>query len=326
MTNDTSQSLRTDAVLAWLDQQGQQVEDFTELTGDVSLRRYFRLNSADSTAIVAVYPSNIRAACRNFLETTRLLSRAGVRVPRVLASDCELGLTLLEDLGSDTLYDLRDTASGTLSAYFWRATADLQRIQSLALEEVAPLNPPLNRDLLWRELQQTWTSLLEPRGVVADPGFSRALEETLQELCRLLDTESLVPCHRDFMSRNFVPVDPHPELAVLDHQDLRLGPRHYDLASLLNDSLFPPATLEEEILAHHLGDEPEQRISYHRAAAQRALKATGTYETFGLRGDTRHRKLIPETIGRALRHLGHLPEATAIRSELGERVSPLLIC
>ena len=326
MTDDTSQSPRTDAVLSWLAQQGHKAEELNELTGDVSLRRYFRLNSNDGTAIVAVYPPKIRAACSNFLKTTRLLSRVGVRVPRVLASDCERGLTLLEDLGSDTLYDLRDTASSTLPAYFWRATADLQRIQSLAVGEVAPLNPPLNRDLLWQELQQTWTSLFEPRGVLADPGFSRALEETLQELCRLLDTEPPVPCHRDFMSRNFIPVDPHPEIAVLDHQDLRLGPRHYDLASLLNDSLFPSEALEEEILVHCLGDEPAQRTPYHRAAAQRTLKATGTYETFSLRGDTRHRQLIPETLGRALRHLGHLPEATVLRGELAERMAPLLIC
>lgn len=326
MPDETSQSPRRDAVLTWLAQQGMTVENLTELTGDVSVRRYFRLTANDGTAIVAVYPPKIRAACSNFLATTRLLSRAGVRVPQVLTSDCERGLTLLEDLGPDTLYDLRAVASSTLSAYFWRATADLSRIQSLAVEEVAPLNPPLNRDLLWQELHQTWTCLLEPRGVVADPGFSRALEETLQEICRLLDTEPSVPCHRDFMSRNLVPVDPYPELAVLDHQDLRLGPRHYDLASLLNDSLFPSETLEEEILLHCLGDQPAQRIPYHRAAVQRTLKASGTYETFGLRGDTRHRKLIPQTLARALGHLRHLPEATATRDELRERMAPLLIC
>jgi len=326
MTDDESRSSRIDNVLSWLAQQEQAAGDLTELTGDVSLRRYFRLTTDDGTAIVATYPPEMRAACRNFLETTRLLSRVGVRVPRVLATDCEQGMTLLEDLGSDTLYDLRDPTSEILSAYFWRAVAYLKRIQSLPVAEVAPLNPPLNGDLLWRELSQTWTSLLEPRGVVADPEFSRVLEETLQELCRLLDTELPVPCHRDFMSRNLVPVDPHPELAVLDHQDLRLGPRQYDLASLLNDSLFPSAALEEEILLHCLGDEPVARIPYHRAAAQRTLKATGTYETFALRGDTRHRMLIPETLGRALRHMDHLPEATAIGGELAERIAPLIIC
>ena len=204
---------------------------------------------------------------------------------------------LLEDVGSDTVYDLRDAAPATLSAYFWRASADLERIQSLPIAEVAPLNPPLNRDLLSQELNQTWSSLFEARGLVADPGFSRALQEALQELCRLLATNPPVPCHRDFMTRNLIPVVPRPELAVLDHQDLRLGPRYYDLASLLNDSLFPSDALEEEILLHCLGDEPTERTLYHRAAAQRTLKATGTYETFALRGYVRHRQLIPRDPG-----------------------------
>ena len=36
---------------------------------------------------------------------------------------------------------------------------------------------------------------------------------------------------------------------MLDHQDLRLGPPFYDLASLLNDTLFPPPDAEEALLA-----------------------------------------------------------------------------
>lgn len=326
MTDNASQDTRHHEIQAWLALQGLDVEHFRELTGDVSLRRYVRLTSGGTSTILAVYPPEIRAACRNFLATTRLLSQAGVRVPRILASDCGQGLTLLEDVGSATLYDLRDTVGSGLAGYFWQAITDVERIQSIAVEKVAPLNPPLDRDLLWRELTQTWSSLFEPHGLCTDPGFSRVFEATLREVCRLLDTESPVPCHRDFMSRNFVPVEPQPELAVLDHQDLRLGPRHYDLASLLNDSLFPSEALEEEILDHCLSAEPAERISYHRAAAQRTLKATGTYETFAQRGYPRHRKLIPETLQRAVRHLGHLPEATEIRSDLEKRMAPLLIC
>ena len=326
MTDDTSPIPRRDELLSWLIRQGLNVGGLSQLPGDVSLRRYVRVDIDGGTAIVALYPTEIRPACRNFLQTTRMLSAAGVRVPRVLASACDQGLVLLEDLGSDTLYDLRDTTPSNLSTYFWRASADLQRIQSVSVDEVEPLNPPLDRDLLWRELSQTWTSLFEPRGLVADAGFSRRLQETLTEICALLDAEPPVPCHRDFMTRNLIPVEPYPELAVIDHQDLRLGPRYYDLASLLNDSLFPSDALEEEILLHCLGAEPAERALYHRAAAQRTLKATGTYETFALRGFKRHQNLISGTLGRALRHLRRLPEADEVCDELEERLTPLLIC
>ncbi len=188
------------------------------------------------------------------------------------------------------------------------------------------LNPPLGHDLLWQELIQTWSVLFEPLGLVADPGFARDLQSLLEQLCRFLDQEPSVPCHRDFMVRNLVPVPPIPELAVLDHQDLRLGPQGYDLASLLNDSLFPTPDLEEELLQHHLGGDPESSLRYHRAAAQRTLKAIGTYEMFAQRGFRRHRKLIPGTLERALRNLRQLPEAQEIGSALERRMAPLLIC
>nr|HPK65586.1 phosphotransferase [Thermoanaerobaculia bacterium] len=54
-------------------------------------------------------------------------------------------------------------------------------------------------------------------------------------------------CHRDYMVRNLLPVGDGEVAAVgvIDHQDLRLGPPWYDLASLCNDSLFPPPELVE---------------------------------------------------------------------------------
>ena len=326
MTKGMFQRLQKDEVLSWLNRQGVPAETLTELSGDVSMRRYTRVGNGGETSILATYPPEMEPACRNFLESTRLLSQAQVRVPQVLSSDCEMGLMLLEDVGTDSVYDLRELSPSGLAAYFWRATADLPRIQSISTTEVAPLNPPLGRDLLRQELDQTWSTLFNPQGVVTDPGFAHCLQDVLDQLCALLAEEIPVPCHRDFMVRNLIPVDPTPELAVLDHQDLRMGPRYYDLASLLNDSLFPVPDLEEKILLQSLGEDPLERIRYHRAAAQRTLKATGTYEKFAQRGFERHRRLIPGTLQRALRHLRFLPEARYIHSELEKRIAPLLIC
>ena len=63
MSDEASQSTRQDKVLSWLGQQGLTVEDFTELTGDVSLRRYVRVAHDGETAIVGIYPPEIRPAC-----------------------------------------------------------------------------------------------------------------------------------------------------------------------------------------------------------------------------------------------------------------------
>jgi aminoglycoside/choline kinase family phosphotransferase len=180
---------------------------------------------------------------------------------------------------------------------------------------VADLNPLLGFELLRRELAQTWDLYLEPQGLVAGPGLAAGLRAVLDEVCANLAAEPPVPCHRDFMVRNLMPLPGISEVAVLDHQDLRLGPPAYDLASLLNDTLFPPAAVEDALLAAALPGAGE-RVCYHRAAAQRTLKAVGTYASFARRGADRHVPLIGPTLARCVEHLARLPEAAALAGEL----------
>ncbi|MFP5284349.1 MAG: phosphotransferase, partial [Thermoanaerobaculia bacterium] len=218
------------------------------LPGDVSPRRYTRLVGSGGSAILATYPPDIRGTCTRFLRTTELLLQAGVPVPRVLASSCDEGWMLVEDLGPQTLGEWgRDRPWSELSPYFERALELADRIGRIPVERVEGLNPRLGGELLRRELAQTWDLFLEPRGLAIP-----ALGAVLDEICANLDAETPVSCHRDFMVRNLMPLPASGSdtgLIVLDHQDLRLGPPAYDLASLLNDTLFPPPELEEALLA-----------------------------------------------------------------------------
>jgi hypothetical protein len=170
--------------------------------------------------------------------------------------------------------------------------------------------------MLRRELTQTWDLFLEPRGLLADADLALDLHAALDVLCATLGGEPPVPCHRDFMVRNLMPL-PGGELAVLDHQDLRLGPPLYDAASLLNDTLFPPAEAEEALVAAMIsGAGPDDRVRYQRAAAQRTLKAVGTYASFARRGAIRHLPLIPPTLLRFVRNFSRLPEGEPLAARL----------
>jgi len=111
---------------------------------------------------------------------------------------------------------------------------------------------------------------------------------------------------------------PNGGLVVLDHQDLRLGPPLYDLASLLNDTLFPPAAEEEALLAKALTSSAAGLGSYHRAAAQRCLKAVGTYAKFARLGADRHVPLIAPTLARFVNHFSQLPEGAPLSARLRE--------
>lgn len=306
----------------WLAGSGFQIADWQPLSGDVSPRRYTRLAFADgTTAILATYPPEVQAACPRFLRTTEILSAGGIPVPRILAVDCDRGWMVVEDLGPETLGDWRGRPWSELEGYFGHALEIAGRIGRLSGDGLEALNPVLGGELMTRELQQTWDVFLEPNGFLADPATATALRAGIDELVARLAAEPPVPCHRDFMVRNLMPL-PAERVVVLDHQDLRLGPPFYDLASLLNDTVFPPAAAEEALLARALsGDGPSpgapmNRERYHRAAAQRTLKAVGTYAAFARRGANRHVPLIAPTLERFLEHLARLPEGDRLAGDL----------
>ncbi len=305
----------------WLAAQGFAAERIEPLPGDVSPRRYGRVRlAAGGSAILAIYPEEIRETAVRYLRASELLGTVRVPVPRIFAVDLARGRMLIEDLGEETLAERRDLDDESVAAFFRHAARLGERIATLApslLLGDTPLNPPLDGALLRRELRQTEEVFLAPRRLLGDAGVRRAIAALFDEICARLGAEPAVPCHRDFMARNLIPrsaPDGASEVAVIDHQDLRLGPPCYDLASLLNDTRFPSPALEAELLVALEGE--ERVLSYHRAAAQRTLKATGTYARFAERGAPRHLPLIPATLRRALAHLSRIPEGADLAGEL----------
>lgn len=290
----------------WLVAGGADVERVEPLVGDLSSRSYFRvhLSGPGPTLVVARYPRELAAAQDRFRRAAELLERAGVRIPKLLRDDPEAGLALLEDLGPRTLYE-RATSWTPLVGELEAALGAAAAIARLPPSEVEALgSEPLGEPLLRRELAQTIELFLAP-SALATPELVAALGE----LCRRLGAEPLVPCHRDFMARNLIPLA-GGGVGVLDFQDLRLGPPAYDLASLLNDSLFAETELEASVVGTRL-ESVGGWESYRRAVAQRCLKAVGTFVKFAATGRTRHLRLIEPTLACALRQLVLLPETSA---------------
>lgn len=301
----------------WLRLRGHAVDRLEALAGDVSARRYFRLHDDGESSILAVYPDELRASCARWIVTDRLLRGAGVRAPEILDADCEAGFMLLEDLGPETLRDRSASPWPALRPWLDSAVEIADRIRAIDAAEVADLQPPLGEKVLTAELEQTRALYLEPRGLCGEEDLAAALRAGLRRLVATLAAARPEPCHRDFMARNLVPLA-DGGLAVLDHQDLRLGPPFYDLASLTNDTFYLSATATAELLGERLGG-AEARLAFHRAAAQRTLKIVGTFEAFRRRGDARHAPLIRPSLEAALAHLGELPET----ADLADRLRPV---
>lgn len=300
----------TGSAAAWLRDQGLELDELTPLTGDLSARRYarVRLTGKPRPHILARYPPVLRDAQRRFAAAARLLHEAGVRVPEILVDDLESGCSLLEDLGPETLYE---SLEGWTDGHDWlaRSLGAVTRIRQLDADRVAALgSPPLDAALLRAELDRPLRLLLVPGGYAND-----RLTSALGELCGRLGEPPLAPCHRDFMARNLVPLEQEGRVGVLDFQDLRLGPPEYDVASLLNDSLFAAPEIEEEAL----GETDRER--YGRAVVQRSLKAAGTFVALAEQGKPQHLPLVARSLARAAPHLARLPETARAFEPLAGR-------
>ena len=213
---------------------------------DAGFRSYWRTRSAAPSRIVMDSPPD-KEDVRPWLRVRDLLDAGGVRVPRVLARDIDAGFLLLEDLGGPTVAQVIDDANA--DAHMDAAITQLVRLQSLAL----PADfPAFGEALLQRDagLFEEWF-LRRHLGLELDCGDAERLELAQRRLMDNALTQARVPTHRDYMPRNLMPVDDGP--AVLDFQDLVLGPVAYDPVSLLRDAFlsWPEARVDDWLRRYH---------------------------------------------------------------------------
>jgi aminoglycoside/choline kinase family phosphotransferase len=209
-------------------------------SSDASFRRYFRLagkeaEGAGVTTLIAV-DAPPPEKCREFAQIAKLLSAAGVNVPRVLEVDFEAGFMLVTDLGT-TVY-LSALNPGNARALMRDALDALIRWQLASQPDVLP---PFDEAFLRREMEllPEWF-IGRHLGREVDEKTHGLLDRTFALLVASARAQPQVFMLRDFMPRNLM-LMPEPNPAnpgVLDFQDAVYGPITYDVASLLRDAFL----------------------------------------------------------------------------------------
>lgn len=290
------------------------------LAGDASTRKYYRVICDQSTWVLMSWEPFENEANYPFLNILKHLNQSGVLVPKVSAVSPSLGLVLLEDLGDLTLErKFWENQDQSLAQPFYEKALD--QIIRFHVDATKPTQPkPLCQvvqfdvpKFMW-ELNYAKTHLLEGMcKLQLSPNVVTQLEAVFLKICQRLDQQTKVVCHRDYHSRNIMLK--LGKTYIIDFQDARLGPCHYDMVSLLHDSYVDMEDwLRNSLLDSYLSElgakggpkysKSEFMDVFQIQIIQRCFKACGSFASFYVtRGDTRYLKYIAPTVRKVLHAL-----------------------
>jgi len=310
--------------------------DLKIVAGDASNRRYFRLDSGDSSYIVAEAPP---ATEKNeaFVAVRNILAQAGVKVPQIHAVDLGRGYLLLEDLGNCSL--LPELSSDTVEGYYQHAFTLLEEMAAIDIGNWS--DGFYDLDLLSEELGRFTTWFVEALlGYSLDAGERDLVQRFNAVLIDSALQQPRVLVHRDFHSRNLM-VQPSGELAVIDFQDAVVGPVTYDLVSLLRDCYirWPTGQVQQWALAYHAKMQKKGRLTdvekaqflcwFDWMGLQRHIKVLGTFARLHLRdgkpGYLHDLPLVVHYVEEILeKYAGEVPVFAEFQGWFKGRVSPLI--
>jgi N-acetylmuramate 1-kinase len=256
-----------------------------KLAGDASFRRYDRLELAGRRAVLMDAPPP-QEDVRPFLAVARLLQGMGFSAPEIIAEDVAAGLLLLEDFGDDTY--TRVLTQGADAAPLYGLAVDLlialhRRFPAAAVGAIPPYDD--QRLLAEAALLVDWYL----PAMVGKPTEPALREEYLGLWRALLPVARGIPTSlvlRDYHVDNLMVLAGRTGLAacgLLDFQDAVIGPRSYDLVSLLEDARRDvPGELAAAMLARYLAafpglDRAAFAASYAVLGAQRNCKIVGIF-------------------------------------------------
>jgi hypothetical protein len=221
-----------------------------------------------------------------------------VRVPALIADD-GAGSQIVEDFGTEDLAERFSSKPDERIEWLARCAEAAARIAGMG---DPGLNPPFDTALFRRELdlarEAVFDMLLESP---LAPDARRVHDRWADALAAEVAAQPYTLCHRDYHANNLFAVD--GSAAVIDFQDLRLGPDTYDLASLLWERTTlswmsdDVARLMLEAFATARGADPDAFAArLGRVLLQRAWKVCGTFARAIAcgRGDAYRRYLPPE--------------------------------
>jgi aminoglycoside/choline kinase family phosphotransferase len=286
----TTEDVRDVARAEFLRASGQATAELEALPVDASFRRYFRLHGASRPMLLMDAPPP-KEDVRPFIRIARHLIGLGLSAPAIHEHDEAQGFALIEDFGNATYTRLLDcgAAEGPLFHAATEALIGLHRHPDGAKVEALPYDNAKMLDEA-TELPEWYGLAVAGRALPADAtaSFTGLWRELLE--CMPPSDNGLVLL--DYHVDNLMQLPGRAGAAtcgLLDFQDARIGPKAYDLMTLLrNERRGIDPALSDALYDHYIAnakpaDADGFGLWYRVLAAQRYTKVLGRFARLTLR-------------------------------------------
>ncbi|MCL1076671.1 aminoglycoside phosphotransferase [Parashewanella spongiae] len=231
----------------WLEKYFGEPVSISLVSGDASFRRYFRVIRPNSNYIAVDSPVDL-VPIDPFIEMANAYTLAGLKVPKVIATDKTQGFMLLSDLGDIQL--LNQLTENTVHHYYSEALNLLPKVTRVNGTTQHAL-PQFDQAFILKELNIFNEWLLEFHlNLKIDSETQTMLDTCFEDLTNNALQQPQYAMHRDYHSRNIMLQD--NQLHLIDFQDTVIGPVTYDAVSLLRDCyIIWPEECIQQLMQHH---------------------------------------------------------------------------
>ncbi len=309
---------------------GRSLRTLDKLHGDASYRTYYRATTADgATTVVMQMPEGMQSVSEEitnfngtheelpFINMTRFLDGCGLPVPSILKEDHDHHILILEDMGDTLMSALVDGKPLDVQRAWYAKAIDLlvrmqEQTEKHRDERCVAFKRSFDSTLLNWEFDHFREYGIEARlnTELTDDDYEIFIGETRS----ISDEIQQFPygfTHRDFQSRNLLLKG--DALYMIDYQDALMGPRVYDLVSLLRDSYVVLSTdLVVELTNYYAKrrgvDAQETQRQFDLVTVQRKLKDAGRFVYIDrVKKNPKFLQNIPASLGYVKGALERLP-------------------
>ncbi len=292
--------------------------EIQKLPGDASSREYHRITYQDHNFLLCLNdPSNTKQN-EEFIYWTNQYSNKGIRVPEVFYF--ELGIVLQEDFGDLSLLRMTRDSSKDVERLYLKAIDEVIKIHNLNIDKSKNYDQFDEKKLNF-EVGLTLEYFVKKMNKVSDEEVSN-IKSLFKPVLEKFKGLKYVISHRDYHSKNIIIKD--GEACIIDYQDSMLGPRQYDLCSLIDDRYTSlPENLKESLLNYYFDKTEVQEskeeflLNYDYVMIQRIFKAIGSFSYHYIKnGNISYLPFINSSIESLITTLDKIPELGKLKNSL----------